>query len=80
MLSEFLPIFGRFQVDVKEMYRGMSFELRSFQACKELFSFIFLLSGNTRCSSAANPEKRRISKQTEPCFLGKNEDFVAAGL
>ena len=47
MLSEFLPIFGRFQVDVKEMYRAMSFELRSFQACEELFSFIFLLSGNT---------------------------------
>ena len=47
MFSEFLPLFCLFQVDVKEMYRGMSFELRSFQACEELFSFIFLLSGNT---------------------------------
>ena len=80
MFSEFLPLFCRFQVDVKEICRGMSFELSSFQAYEELISFIFLLSGNTRCSSAANPEKRRISKQTEPCFLGKNEDFVAAGL
>ena len=47
MFSEFLPLFCRFQVDVKEMCRGMSFELSSFQACEQLFSFIFPLSGNT---------------------------------
>ena len=47
MFSEFLPLFCRFQVDVKDMYRAMTFELRSFQACEELFSFIFPLSGNT---------------------------------
>ena len=78
--QNFNRFFCRCQVHVKEMCSGMSFELRSFEACEELFSFIFPLSGNTSCSSAANPEKRRIGKQREPCFLGKNEDFVAAGL
>ena len=47
VFSEFLPLFCLFQVDVKEMYRGMSFELRFFQAYEDLFSFIFPLSGNT---------------------------------
>ena len=43
--QNFNRFFCRCQVHVKEMCSGMSFKLRSFEACEELFSFIFPLSG-----------------------------------
>lgn len=59
MFLEFLPLFCRFQVDVKEMYRGMSLEIRSFQALEELFSVIFL------CQEILDARQQRTQRREE---------------
>ena len=51
LFSDFLPLFCWFQVDVKEMYRGMSFEL--------LFSIIFL------CQEILDARQQRSQRREE---------------